>query len=69
MSIKVVIQAKTEDVLKEEAKFFGVTPMALTKAIIDKVATGGLTRDVLQGVDVASYQDRGRGRPVHGGAA
>lgn len=69
MSIDIRIQSKAEAILIEEAKFFGVTPTALTKAIVDKVATGGLTREVLQGVDVTSYQDRGRGRPKTEGEA
>lgn len=64
MSINVIIQAKTLDALESEAKFFGVNTTALAKAILDKVATGGLTREVLQGVDVVSYQERKRGRPV-----
>lgn len=68
MSINVVIQAKTLDVLESEARFFGVHPTALAKAIIDKVTTGGMVRDVLQGVDVSSYQARKRGRPVKKGA-
>lgn len=63
MSLQVKIQAKAESVLASEAQFYGVTPTALAKAIIDKVAVGGLTRDVLQGVDVESYQDRKRGTP------
>ena len=63
MSLEVKIQAKAESVLASEAQFYGVTPTALVKAIIDKVAVGGLTRDVLQGVDVGSYQDRKRGTP------
>lgn len=64
MTIQVLIQAKDEAILKAEADFFFVTPTALAKAIIDKVVTSGMTRDVLQGVDVASYQQRKRGRPV-----
>lgn len=63
MSINIVIQSKTLDVLESEARFFGVHPTALAKAILDKVATGGLTRDVLQGVDVGSYQGRRRTSP------
>lgn len=63
MSLQVKIQAKAESVLASEAQFYGVTATALVKAIIDKVAVGGLTRDVLQGVDVESYQDRKRGSP------
>lgn len=63
MSLEVKIQAKAESVLASEAQFYGVTPTALVKAIIDKVAVGGLTRVVLQGVDVGSYQDRKRGTP------
>lgn len=63
MSLQVKIQSKAEIVLASEAGFYGVTPTALAKAIIDKVATGGLVRDVLQGVDVVSYQDRKRGTP------
>lgn len=68
MSITVRVQSKTLDVLESEARFFGVHPTALAKAILDKVATGGLTRDVLQGVDVDSYQIRKRGRPASKGA-
>lgn len=64
MSIKVVIQAKTADILKSESEFYGVHSTAIAKAIIDKVVGGGLIRDVLQGVDVESYQQRRRGRPV-----
>lgn len=63
MSLQVKIQAKAESVLASEAQFYGVTATALVKAIVDKVAVGGLTRDVLQGVDVESYQDRKRGNP------
>lgn len=68
MSINIVVQSKTLDALQSEAQFFGVHPTALAKAILDKVATGGLTRDVLQGVDVESYQMRKRGRPAKKGA-
>lgn len=68
MSINIVIQSKTLDVLESEARFFGVHPTALAKAILDKVATSGLTREVLQGVDVVSYQERKRGRPAKKGA-
>ena len=68
MSINVIIQSKTLDVLQSEAAFFGVNATALAKAILDKVATGGLTREVLQGVDVVSYQERKRGRPAKKGA-
>lgn len=64
MSINIRIRAKAEDVLQSEAEFYGVNATALAKAIIDKVVGGGLTRDVLQGVDVLSYQDRKRGRPA-----
>jgi formaldehyde-activating enzyme involved in methanogenesis len=64
MSLKIIVQAKAEQMLKHDAEFFGVTPTAVAKAIIDKVSGGGLTRDVLQGVDVGSYQDRKRGRPA-----
>ena len=63
MSLQVKIQSKAETVLASEAGFYGVTATALAKAIIDKVATGGLVREVLQGVDVESYQDRKRGTP------
>lgn len=63
MSLQVKIQAKAENVLASEASFYGVTATALAKAIIDKVATGGILRDVLQDVDVKSYQERGRGTP------
>lgn len=62
MSLNVKIQSKAEQMLKHDAEFFGVTPTAVAKAIIDKVSGCGLTRDVLQGVDVASYQDRERMR-------
>ena len=64
MSLNIKIQAKAEQMLKSDAEFFGVTPTAVAKAIIDKVCGGGLTRDVLQGVDVESYQERKRGRPT-----
>lgn len=64
MSIKPVIQSKTEAILLKEADFYGVNATALAKAIIDKVVGGGMTRDVLQGVDVQSYQSRRRGRPT-----
>lgn len=63
MSIDVRIQAKAAEILKSEAVFYGVSGAALAKAIIDVVVTGGITRDILQGVDVASYCDRKRGRP------
>lgn len=64
MSIDIRIQAKTELLLQTEARFYGVTATALVKAIIDKVVSGDLTRDVLQGVDVASYQERrAKGQP------
>lgn len=62
MTIRLDIQAKAEDVLKSEAKFFRASPTAVAKAIIDKVVTGGLVRDVLQGVDVESYQQRQQGK-------
>ncbi|WP_267550340.1 hypothetical protein [Rhizobium rhizogenes] len=64
MSLNIKIQAKTEEILESEAAFYGVNATALGKAIIDKVVSGGFTRDVLQGVDVASYQERRRGRPI-----
>lgn len=64
MTLRVEIQAKAEQILESEAGFYGVNATALAKAIIDKVAAGGLIRDVLQGVDVASYQNRRRGRPM-----
>jgi hypothetical protein len=64
MSINIKVQAKSEDMLQSEAAFYGVNATALGKAIIDKVVGAGLTRDVLQGVDVLSYQERRRGRPV-----
>lgn len=63
MSLQVKIQSKAENVLASEASFYGVTATALAKAIIDKVATGGILREVLQDVDVSSYQDRKRGTP------
>lgn len=66
MSITVKVQSKALEVLESEARFFGVHPTALVKAILDQVATGGLTRQVLQGVDVESYQIRKRGRPAKG---
>ncbi|RWX78287.1 hypothetical protein EPK99_06560 [Neorhizobium lilium] len=58
MSIDIRIQSKAEQILQHEAAFYGVTPTAVAKAIMDKVVAGDLIRDVLQGVDVASYQDR-----------
>ncbi|NLS19877.1 hypothetical protein HGP16_25390 [Rhizobium sp. P40RR-XXII] len=64
MSLNVKVQAKTEEILESEAAFYGVNATALAKAIIDKVVSGGLTRDILQGVDVVSYQERRRGRPI-----
>lgn len=64
MSIDIKIQAKTADILASEAAFYGVHPTALAKAILDKVVAGGMTRDVLTGVDVESYQSRRRGRPA-----
>jgi formaldehyde-activating enzyme involved in methanogenesis len=64
MTILIPIQAKAEDILQSEAAFYGVNATALAKAIIDKVVGGGMTREVLQGVDVESYQERRRGRPV-----
>jgi len=60
MSLSVKIQAKCEAILESEAAFFGVNATALAKAIVDKVVAGGMIRDVLQGVDVASYQERRR---------
>lgn len=69
MSISIKIQAKTEQILESEATFYGVNATALGKAILDKVVAGGMTRDVLQGVDVTSYQMRKRGRPAHKGAS
>jgi hypothetical protein len=69
MSLNIRIQSKAMTILQDEAKFYAVTPTALGKAIIDKVVAGGLVRDVLQGVDVSSYQDRERsadhGLPVY----
>ena len=62
MSINIVIQSKTMDVLQSEAAFFGVNATALAKAILDAVVMGGDTRRVLQGVDVESYQPAKRGR-------
>lgn len=62
MSLNIKIQAKSESILQSEARFYGVTATAVAKAIIDKVVGGELTRDVLQGVDVASYQTRHRDR-------
>ena len=69
MGIDIRIQAKTADMLKAEADFYKVNPTALAKAIIDKIVAGGLTRDVMQGVDVASYESRKRGRPARKGGA
>jgi hypothetical protein len=60
----VTIQAKALEILESEAAFYHVTPTALAKAIVSRVIAGGLTRDVLQGVDVPSFQERRRGRPV-----
>ena len=68
MGIDIRIQAKTAEILKAEAEFFKINPTALAKAILDKIVAGGLTREVMQGVDVASYQDRKRGRPRKAGA-
>ncbi|MDW9726329.1 hypothetical protein GOB91_29210 [Sinorhizobium meliloti] len=65
MSLSIKIQAKAEQILQSEARFYGVTATAIAKAIIDKVVAGDLVRDVLQGVDVASYQQRER-KPEHG---
>jgi hypothetical protein len=67
VSINIRIQAKTEQILESEAAFYGVNATAVGKAIIDKVVAGGMTRDVLQGVDVESYQERRRGRPTPNG--
>jgi len=64
MSIEIKIQAKTEAILESEAGFYGVNATAVAKAILDKVVSGGMTREVLQGVDVASYQERRHGRPM-----
>ena len=64
MSLDLRIQAKTQSILESEARFYGVNATAVAKAIIDKVVGGGLTRDVLQGVDMESYQERKRGRPA-----
>lgn len=69
MSIDIRVSAKTESIISAEAQFYGVSAAALAKAILDKVATTGITRDVLQGVDVSSYQHRGRGRPKTKGVA
>jgi hypothetical protein len=62
MSLNVRIQSKAEQILRTEARFYGVKPTALAKAIFDKVVSGELTRDVLQGVDVSSYERRERQR-------
>lgn len=62
MSIDIKIQAKTADILASEAAFYGVNPAAVAKAIIDKVVGGGLTREVLIGVDVESYRPARPGR-------
>lgn len=58
MSIELKIQSKSEQILQREARFYGVTATAVAKAIIDKVVAGDMVRDVLQGVDVSSYQLR-----------
>lgn len=63
MSVKLVIQGKTLEILQAEANFFHANPTALARAIIDRVVRGGSIRDVLQGVDVHSYEIRRRGRP------
>lgn len=63
MSINLKIQSKAEAILQSEAKFYGVTATAVAKAIMDKVVAGEMIRDVLQGVDVASYQER-RAKPL-----
>jgi hypothetical protein len=69
MSIDIRIQAKAAQILQHEAEFHGVTPTAITKAAIDKLLTSGMLRDFLQGVDLQSYQERRRGRPVKRRAA
>lgn len=66
MSINIRVQAKTLMILESEAEFYGVNPTDLGKAIIDKVVAGGLTRELMQGVDVKSYHERRRGRPAKG---
>ena len=63
MSLKVVVQGKAEAILQDEARFYGVNATDVVKAIIDRIVTGGMVRDVLQGVDVLSYHDRRKGRP------
>lgn len=68
MSVLLPIQGKAYEILQAEADFYGVTPTAVAKAIMDRVLVGGQTRDALQGVDVTSYQDRKRGRPTKKGA-
>lgn len=69
MSLLLKIQSKAEAILESEAAFYGVNATAIAKAIIDKVVCAGHIRDVLQGVDVASYQERRRyrdhGKPVY----
>lgn len=62
MSIDIKIQAKTAEILASEAAFYSVNPAAVAKAIHDKVVAGGLTREVLTGVDVDSYRVTRPGR-------
>lgn len=63
MSLKAVIQAKTEAILEREALFYGVNATAMVKAIIDTVANEGLIHSILAGIDVERFQERKRGRP------
>ncbi|TQX91286.1 hypothetical protein EQW76_00670 [Rhizobium sp. rho-13.1] len=64
MSIKVVIQAKNEAILEREALHYGVNATAMAKAIIDTVAREGLVHQILAGINVESFQQRKRGRPI-----
>lgn len=62
MSIKPIIQAKTEAVLEREALTYGVNATALAKAIVETVVSEGIIHQTLAGVDVESFQGRKKGR-------
>lgn len=61
MSIKPVIQAKTEAILEREAISYGVTATALAKAIVETVVGEGIIHETLAGIDVEAFQQRRRG--------
>ncbi|WP_105430196.1 hypothetical protein [Neorhizobium sp. T6_25] len=65
MSIKPVIQSKTEKILEREAVLYGVTATAMAKAIVETVAHEGIIHEILADVDLSKFSGQ-PGRRVSG---